>query len=78
MLKLAKKQIRTVSKNSTKKHFIKHSSKKKAKQASGQPNKAKSEIHSKKTGRGQRRHYHDVKDKNVHHSWGKAKNKKTN
>ena len=76
--KSSKKQVRTVKKTSSKKHFVQHSSKKKAQQASGQPKKAKSEIHSKKTGRGQRRHYHDIKDKNVHHTWGKAKNKKRN
>ena len=74
----SKKQVRTVKKTSTTKHFVQHSSKKKAQQASGQPKKAKSEIHDKKTGRGQKRHYHDVKDKNVHHTWGKSKNKKKN
>ncbi len=74
----SKKQVRTNKKTSTKKHFVQHSSKKKAQEASGQPKKAKSEIHDKKTGRGQRRHFHDVKDANVHHTYGKTKNKKRN
>lgn len=75
-VKNAKKQVRTVKKTSNRKHFVQHSSKKKAQQASGQAKKAKSEIHSKKTSRGQKRHFHDIKDKNVHHTYGKSKNKK--
>lgn len=77
-VKSSKSQIRTVKKNSTEKHFVQHSSKKKAQQASGQPKKAKPETHTKKTGRGQKTHYHDVKDANVHHTYGKTKNKKRN
>ena len=74
--RLLKKQIRTTKPGSAKKAFVQHSSEKKAFEASGQPKGVKSEIHDKSTSRGQRRHYHDKKDKNVHHAWGKAKRKK--
>jgi hypothetical protein len=73
-----KKQIRTTKPGSNKKHFVQHSSKKSAQQASGQPQKANPELHTNKTRRGQREHYHDIKDENVHHTWGKARNKKRN
>jgi hypothetical protein len=72
-----KAQIRTYKPTSNKKHFVQHSGRKAAHESSGQPKRAKPELHEKQTGRGQRYHFHDIKNADVHHTWGKAKNKKT-
>ncbi len=71
-----KSQIRNYKPSSTKKHFVLHPNAKTAQQASGQPRSVKPETHNKSTSRGQRPHYHDINDANIHHTWGKAKNKK--
>lgn len=57
-------------------HFVQHNSRKKAFEASGQPKGTKAEKHNKPTSRGQREHFHDVRNRNIHHTYGKAGNKK--
>jgi hypothetical protein len=56
-----------------KRHFVEHSSRKKALEASGQPSGTDSELHKRRTGRGQRRHFHDVRDRRTHHTYGRRK-----
>ena len=70
-----KKQIR-IKPGKEPKQFPVHSSEKKALEASGQPKTVQPEFHDKPSSRGQRPHYHDIKNPNIHHTWGKAKRKK--
>lgn len=58
-------------KASAAKHFVQHNSGKAAREAAGQPSNVKPERHNKQTSRGQKQHYHDKKDRNVHHTFGK-------
>jgi len=59
-----------------KRHFKQHKSRKQAQQASGQPSNTRSERHDKPTSRGQREHFHDKKNRNVHHTFGRANRRK--
>jgi hypothetical protein len=59
-----------------KKHFGDYKSRKQSSETSGQSSNTKSEFHNKPTRRGQQRHFHDKKNRNIHHGYGKKKRKK--
>jgi RHS repeat-associated protein len=59
-----------------KKHFGEYKSRKHSRETSGQSSNTKSEFHNKPTRRGQQRHFHDKKNRNIHHGYGKKKRKK--
>ncbi|MCK6486629.1 MAG: hypothetical protein L6R00_21170 [Phycisphaerae bacterium] len=51
-------------------HYVQHKNRKSARDASR--NRAPSEKHSKPGHRGQRRHFHDARNRHIHHMWGKT------